>query len=182
MKHVDGKLRLLFVGRLELLKGIHTLIKAIRGFTNEALEIVLVGKILPEAIPFIQPCPENITFTGPVNKEQLSKIYSDADALIFPSLNDAFGMVILEAMAHGLPVIGSRFSAAPDIIEHGIDGYILDSNTPEAVAESISWAIDNKEYLAEMGEKARQKVMSHYTLEHYFSRLESNLNYAGFEI
>ena len=74
--------------------------------------------------------------------------------LVFPSLFEGFGLVILEAMAAGLPVIASRNTGGPDVIEEEKEGFIVPAGSVEALREKMGWLIQNPSQAVEMGHKA----------------------------
>jgi glycosyltransferase involved in cell wall biosynthesis len=88
------------------------------------------------------------------------------DVLVFPSLFEGFGLVILEAMAAGLPVIASRNTGGPDVIEEGKEGFIVPAGDAEALRQKMDWCERNSEKVAEMGRAAHQKAMG-FTWEKY---------------
>lgn len=175
----SSRLRIAFVGRLELFKGVHLLLDIARKHQGDQIEWKLIGRVLPEIKPFLKGIA-NIEVTGGLDREQISRHLLQTDLLVFPSLNDAFGLVILEAMLHGVPVIASTASAGPDIISHLEDGLLVQANSSAALEQAIYWVVENKQLLPAMGERARKKVHEKYLKHHYFSRLESNLQQAGF--
>lgn len=112
IKHRSDKFRILFVGRLELLKGFHYLIDAFEKLSISNAELWLVGKDYKE---YTVPNNQSIKLWGEVSKDKLAEIYANADVLVFPSLLDAFGLVLLEALFFNLPIISTSTSGAPDI-------------------------------------------------------------------
>lgn len=174
-------LTLLYVGRLELLKGVHLLLEVVSKFKSGEIDLILVGRVMPEIEPFLfKYRNKNIQVVGAVDKNQVSRYYQSADALVFPTLSDGFGMVMLEAMIHGLPVIGGTASAAPDVITNEVDGLIIPSGDKMSLEKAISWSLDNRDKLSEMGENARVLVKSKYLSSHYYDRLNRNLKQVGF--
>lgn len=175
------KFTLLYVGRLELLKGVHLLLEVVSKFDPEEIDLILVGRVMPEIKPFLNKFSnDNIKVVGPIDKKHLSPYYKQADILVFPTLNDAFGMVILEAMLHGLPVIGSRASAAPDIITNEVNGLLVNSGDKESLEEAVRWSVANRDKLLAMGASAKTLVEENYLTQHYFERLRSNLGLVNF--
>lgn len=172
------RLKLLYVGRLELSKGVHLLLSAVERFPIDELELTLVGRVMPEIQPFLRSLPENIRVVGAKSREELAEFYLSSDVFVFPSLCDAFGLVILEAMAHGLPVIGSHYSAAPDIVVPNRTGLLTYPETD--LTECIQWALNNPQPLAAMAVAAQRKVIEEHGISHYFRDLQKNLQKAGF--
>lgn len=170
----------LYVGRIELWKGVQYLIEAFNGIKENQTELWLVGTVLPEMKGFIGKLDNpNIKVLGFKTKDQLADIYAQADVMVFPSLQDSFGMVLLEAMSYGLPVIASTHSAAPDIIQHGTEGFIYEPFKTEDLKMFMLRFIENKELTEQMGQKAQALVESSFSKEQYFDRVGEFIK--GFE-
>ena len=88
----------------------------------------------------------------------LNKYYNSANLLIFPSLAEGMALVLLEAMACGLPIIATPNSGACDIITNGVEGFIIPIRDREALKEKIEWCYRHPQELAQMGQAARQKA------------------------
>jgi glycosyltransferase involved in cell wall biosynthesis len=80
------------------------------------------------------------------------------DVFVFPSLFDGFGLVLLEAMSQGLPVITTAHSAGPDIITDGKEGFIVPIRSPEAIAEKLQLLHDDRDRLHQMGTCALRRA------------------------
>lgn len=163
----EGGYTALFVGRLELLKGVQYLLEAVEPLPN--LTTRLVGTRYPEIEPMLRRHPHVECLTG-VPSAQLTEQYRRADVLVFPSLNDALGLVILEAMACGLPVIATDRSGGPDIISDGVDGFVVPARDPAALRDRLE-RLRDPALRKKMGEAARAKILSNYTLDHYAGRV-----------
>lgn len=133
----------LSVGRIEQRKGIHLLLQACsilhrQGCTNFKLQIVGRGPQREELEVFIQE--ENLAgcveWIGWIDYGSLGKIFNAADVFIFPTLEDTWGMVVLEAMAFGKPVLCSEWAGAAEMVVDGENGYIIDPHHPAQVAEN----------------------------------------------
>jgi UDP-glucose:(heptosyl)LPS alpha-1,3-glucosyltransferase len=98
-----------------------------------------------------------VLFSGPTN--QIERIYAAADAFVCPTPYDAFGMVVSEAMACGLPVIVSREAGASELIQHGVNGLLLEDVTsvPE-LARHMRSLLQAPRWAAELGDAARKSV------------------------
>ena len=95
---------------------------------------------------------------------------SGQDVLVFPSLFEGFGLVILEAMAQGMPVITTSHTAGPDLIEEGVDGFIVPIRSADAIAEKLCLLARDPDRLSAMQQAARRKAQSH-SWESYRQRL-----------
>lgn len=157
----------IYVGSLSLRKGTHILLEAWRKyfFNQQNVKLILAGSnSLPKE--FTENLPKNLELKGFLNKEELDNLYNKADLLVFPTLADGFGMVITEAMSKGLPVLTTNNSAGYDLIEDGIDGFIIDAGSINALAKKMLWIVENKSILPNMSklimEKAKKYQWSDY--------------------
>jgi alpha-maltose-1-phosphate synthase len=101
--------------------------------------------------------PANVTVTGPVSREQLRERLQSADVFAFPSFFEGFGLVILEAMACGLPVVATEATAGPDILNEAT-GKVIPSGDVDALVESLRWFAQNRNRLSAMKSAARAKA------------------------
>jgi glycosyltransferase involved in cell wall biosynthesis len=148
-------LRLLFLGSLIIRKGIAELIAATRLLRDAPIEFHLVG---PTDIIFPEDVLANpkVALHGPAARGAVNAYYAGADAFILPSLSDGFGLTMLEAMAHRLPVIASR--QCGNVIEHGRNGILLDEVSGEAIAIALRALVADPASLADMSRAAITKV------------------------
>jgi glycosyltransferase involved in cell wall biosynthesis len=80
------------------------------------------------------------------------------DVLVFSSLFEGFGLVVTEALSQGLPVITTPHTCGPDILEDGVDGFIVPIRNPEAIAEKLEHLASDRSLLAEMSQAALKKA------------------------
>lgn len=133
---------ILFVGRFVKIKGIEYLIKAMDGIEAK---LIIVGKgPLEEALKEkAAPYGEKIMFMEAQNHNELSVIYSSSDIFVIPSITLPGGVtegtptVLIEAMASGIPVIGTRTGGIPEIIEDGINGYLVEERDVALISNRI---------------------------------------------
>lgn len=133
---VEDDAPLMFLGRVEQIKGVHNAIEAALA-TNSKL--LIAGNIAKEHISYfktrIEPFLDDaqIKFLGPLNDEQKSGYLSQSRALLFPiEWDEPFGMVMVEAMACGTPVLAFKRGSVPEVIEDGINGYKV-NGLPEMI-------------------------------------------------
>ncbi|MBD3379246.1 MAG: glycosyltransferase [Candidatus Omnitrophica bacterium] len=159
------KFTVLFAGLVGPRKGVHYLVKAWRELGLKDAELVLIGKDhFPEG--YLENTGAGIKYIPPVPHKELVKYYNSADLFVFPSLVEGFGMVILEAMSCGLPVIATQNTAGPDILTDGQDGFILPIRDVAALKEKVEWCYLNRERTREMGQNAR-RTAEKYSWERY---------------
>jgi len=137
---------LLYVGRLDPLKGVDRLITALSFLDHQQnLRLLIVGGDGSETAEFrsLQELTQNlglensVTFTGRVDHNDLPHYYSAADMLVLPSHTESFGLVGLEALACGTPVISTRVGAMDQIIRSNENGFLVNSADPRSLAEGI---------------------------------------------
>jgi glycosyltransferase involved in cell wall biosynthesis len=97
-----------------------------------------------------------------VSAQGLLDAYRNADVFVFPSLAEGFAQVLLEAMASGLPVISTARTAAPDLIQPGHEGFIVNPGSSTDLAQSIERFLRRPELVRPMGEAARRRA-EHFT-------------------
>lgn len=170
----SSRFRVLFIGRLELLKGLHYLLEAWTSLGLKDATLSLVGPVLPEMRSILSAAMGlgSIEVLGQLPREGLGRLFRESHAVVFPSICDAFGLVILEAMASARPVVATSRSAGPDVITDGVDGFVVPPKDAKALAERLEWLYSHREECAEMGLRARRKVEGSYDLASYGRRLE----------
>jgi len=138
---------LLFVGRIDPLKGIEQLIKAVRLLGNNGdLRLIVVGgdensRAELEELQQLAAglgIKDKVTFQGLVRQEKLPYYYSAADVCVVPSYYESFGLVALESLACGTPVVAADVGDLTHIIRPGETGYVAADNSPEKLAAGIS--------------------------------------------
>lgn len=106
-----------------------------------------------------------VDYIGPKYGDEKNNIYQNTDILVYPTLNDVWGLVILEAMQHGLPVIASKEGAIPEIVDDGVSGFLVDKNNPEQIVSKIKILIDDPKLRHNMGLQGYSKFTDNYTLD-----------------
>lgn len=166
---------LLFVGRIEPLKGLDVLIEALGRYCDDPKKHLDDKKLFlaviggepgesPEEINAemarVQALPEQygindvVTFLGKRNQNSLPYYYSAAEAVVVPSHYESFGMVALEAMACGTPVVASQVGGLAFLVQDGLTGFTVPSGDPEALCGRLKALIDEQDLQRRMGEAA----------------------------
>ncbi|MEH2295149.1 glycosyltransferase family 4 protein [Nostoc sp.] len=154
---LDQTFRALFVGRVGVRKGVHYLVKAWEELQLPQAELMLVGvNEFPET--WLSQLPDGVNYIPSVPHTTLNQYYSNANVFVFPSLVEGFGLVLLEAMACGIPVITTPNTAGPDILTDGVEGFIIPIRDVEALKEKLEWCYSHPQELVEMGRSARRKA------------------------
>lgn len=154
---LDATFRPLFVGQVGPHKGVHYLIQAWQALRFPDAELMLVG-VNTFSEGWLAQLPTSVRYIPSVPHYQLNQYYSNASVFVFPSLVEGFGLVLLEAMACGIPVITTSNTAGPDILTDGVEGFIIPIRDPEAIQQKLEWCYHHPEELAEMGQAARRKA------------------------
>jgi glycosyltransferase involved in cell wall biosynthesis len=108
---------------------------------------------------------EKIIFTGIIPQNLVPYYYAMSDIVVVPSLQEAFGLVVTEAMACGKPVIGTRVGGIPDQIIDGYNGFLVRPRSPEEIAEKIIYLVDNPDEARHMGMNGRRIVEERFNIE-----------------
>jgi glycosyltransferase involved in cell wall biosynthesis len=137
-------LRVLFLGQINLRKGIARLVKAARSFQSRPVEFLMVGPIQINIPEDLRSSP-NIRWVGPVARNKVRNYYERADVFILPTLSDGFGLTQLEALAHRLPVIASR--QCGEVVIDRVNGLLLEEPTTAAIDEALRSCLDNPDQL-----------------------------------
>lgn len=108
---------------------------------------------------------EVVEFLGFVPNAELPRLLAECDVFLLPSWNEAFGVVYLEAMANGKPVIGCQGEGIEDFVEHGRTGLLVKPRDVDSLVEALGFLLSNPDKARSMGERARQLVLENYTWE-----------------
>ena len=161
--------RAIFVGHQSIRKGLHLLLEAWQNLALENAELLLVGPITDEIGRDLHSKYDGIfTYVGMTPPDLLAELYRSADVLVCPSLFEGGPMVVLEAMASGLPCVVSK--AACSALRDGIDGYIVPIGDSAGLAEAIATLHGDRPRARRMGEAARERALD-FTWERFYDRL-----------
>lgn len=157
---------LLWVGRLEKLKGVDILIDALAQLEEADPLLLAVGgdggagelRAELEARARAAGLAANVRFTGAVAHEELPAWYAAADVCVAPSYYESFGLVAVEAMACGTPVVASRVGGLVSTVTDGVNGYLIPWRCPEPFAEKLEVLIRNPELRANFARAARRSA------------------------
>ena len=166
---------ILFVSNLFKSKGIFDLIEAIYILKNKKLAfyLTIVGEEGDVSIRSLQNIlyekglSNQVACIGPKYDEEKEELFHQTDLFVHPTLNDSWGLVVLEAMRAGLPVIATYEGSIPEIVDENVTGFLVEKNNPKELADRIEMLILNAELRDYMGNKGREKYLSKYTLEHF---------------
>ncbi len=166
-RNTETPLRVLFLGQVNVRKGIHYLMEAAKLLANEPVHFDVVGPIgiLPGAVV---SAPSNITFHGPVSRDRATEWYRQADVFVLPTLSDGFALTQLEALAHGLPVITTPNCGR--VVEEAKTGFIIPPRDSQALAKAILQFARNPRLAAEMSPRCIEASRA-FTIDTYGTKL-----------
>ena len=155
---------ILYIGRLHEIKNINSLIEALQNLPELHLTIIGEGQVQPELQRMIQDRNMDVTLQGIIPHNQIPVELNHADIFILPSLFEGHPKSLIEAMACGMPVIGTNVPGIREIIKHGETGWLCETD-PNSLGEAINYVIGNRELKKKMGRNARNFILENYTLE-----------------
>ena len=158
---------ILFVGRIEPLKGVDILINAAALLESDIeCSVLIVGGDERSRVEVAElrslasdlGIGHRVAFIGAVDHDKLPLFYNAADVCVVPSHYESFGLVALEAMACGIPVVASRVGGLTGTVKDGETGYLIPWLCPEPFAERIEMLLENESLRHNLGETAREVV------------------------
>ena len=163
----ERPLRILFLGLINLRKGVARLLEAARILRDEPVEFWMVGPLETAHASTIGNAGR-VKWFGPVTRNEATEFYRDADVFILPTLSDGFAITQLEAQAHGLPVIVSKFCGK--VVENGLDGMVLEEPTGACIAAAVRDCIADSDRLQKLA--AASRLRDEFTIEALAKRLQ----------
>ena len=155
----NERLKVIFVGSLGQRKGVSYLLRAVE-MLGSSVELTLIGSRVGECKALDEACRKHRWIPSLPHIEVLHQIQRH-DVMVFPSLFEGFGLVLLEAMSCGVPVIATPNGAAPDILTDGEDGFIVPIRDVEAIAARLEMLYHDDERLVAMSEAAMRTAARH---------------------
>lgn len=174
----DNVFRVIQVGGVNLRKGVLTALSAFADFKVGDAQMWFVGgtlegtEIETVAAKFLS---SRVRFVKPVPQFELNAFYQQSSVFVLASLEDGFGMVVTQAMACGLPVIVTENVGARDLVQDGVNGFVVPVGAPEAITERLRFLYEQPERCREMGVQARKTIESDYGWQDYGDRLVASI-------
>lgn len=166
----DHSPRILFIGSNMQRKGVPDLLKAaprvIQEFPDCEFWIVGNDKSIPELISLTERLgiKSKVTFWGKQDRFSLLNLFGQADLFTMPSLIEAFGVVFLEAMASGLPIVATNVGGIPELIQDKFNGVLVPPNNPALLASGMLQILNNRNFREQLS-KAGIETVKKYTVE-----------------
>jgi glycosyltransferase involved in cell wall biosynthesis len=179
-----GPLRLLFVGRISPEKGVQVLLDAFARLQYEGLEAELtlvgdpLGSLPPEMLALFGvvaydsslETPPEVRMLGKRPYDDLPDLYRSAEVLVAPSLAEAFGLPLVEAMASGLPVVATRVGGIPEVVEDGVTGLLVAPGNRDALAAAIQ-RLRDPDLRRRLGRAGRERAESTFSYDRVTTEL-----------
>jgi glycosyltransferase involved in cell wall biosynthesis len=166
-----GPLHILFVGNLTPLKGLHTLLQAVAHLPKDDWRLTVAGS-LTMAADYVDTVRRQVardglgrqvTLLGAVPNAVVATHLAQSHVLAVPSFYEAFGIVYLEAMSFGLPIIASTAGGAHELVTHAQEGFLVPAGDADALAHHLRTLSRDRESLCRLGQAASRRVRSHPT-------------------
>jgi glycosyltransferase involved in cell wall biosynthesis len=167
----------LLVGRIVPHKGVEHFVEAARYLNGTQFLVAGEGSSLPAmrrlALDF--GVADRVRFLGRVSQANLPRLYAACDVFVLPSVSrlEAFGIVALEAMSTGKPVVVADIPGVREVIEDGSEGLLAEPVNPQDLAEKVQRLIADPQLRAEMGRRGREKVLSAFSIERVTDQVEA---------
>ena len=188
----DGKLNILFVGRMEKRKGLRYLLEAYGklkwDFPDLRLVVVGPGNLDKDCHRVVSERNlQDVVFVGDVPYQELRRFYQTADICCAPATGrESFGIVLLEAMASGKPVVASRIPGYSAVLDHGVQGLLVPPKEKDALADALALLIRNPEIRHQLGrrgqttaEKYRWGIVARQVMDYYLGLMDATNERAG---
>ena len=166
---LNGHKVVLYVGRLAPLKGVDILLRAVAQLEErDNTEVLIVGGDLEsdreaerlKSVSRDLGISSQVSFLGSLDQEDLPTYYNAADVCVMPSYYESFGLVALEAMACGTPVIASRVGGLPTVVKNGLTGYLIPWRCPDPFTDSLDVLLNSRAINDAMGEASRRLALT----------------------
>ena len=184
------KPRLFFTGCWNTAKGVFVFLRAIKALEKKRkdFQVILGGspyiydtgspkdwqiEAEKKVMAFAKKL-KSVSIIGLVDYSEIAKVYQSADIFVNPVIwEEPFGLVNIEAMATGLPVISSKIGGIPEIVVEGKTGFVVPPNNVQALVEAIESLLDDEKLRIKMGKEGRRRVENLFTWETHVSKLIS---------
>ena len=165
-----------FAGTLYRVKGIYQLIDAMQLVLRERpnAKLIMAGKdgggpsnsVRAELVRRMSDeLRQRVKFLGVVPHDELKELYLRASVCVFPSLSESFGIVAIEAMSCGRPVVFTNLGPGPEVIEDGVSGFLCDPYDPRDISSKVLQVLRDRELAESMGLNARQRVLERFSAD-----------------
>lgn len=174
--NVETKPYIIYVGRLEKIKGVETLIKAIKG-TNVVIKIIGSGTAENELKSLIDSSDSNIEFVGQMNKDEVFNLTMGSQFVVCPSeWFENFPFSIIESFLFSKPVVGADIGGIPELVINNVTGLLFESGNILQLREKLLSLWNNTSLIEEMGKNAREHAYNLVNFDDHWSKLSRVVN------
>lgn len=167
----DKVFRIIFAGGMSLRKGVQYILEAHANLGLPNTELLLIGSLNKEMEPFFEKYKGTFKWIGHIPQRNLYQHYSKGSVFVMASIEEGLGMVQLQAMACGLPVIATVNTGAEDILRNGVDGFIIPIRNREILQEKLGYLYAHPEVQRAMGAAAETRVKDAFTWDDYGKKI-----------
>lgn len=158
-----------YVGRISPEKGIDSLLAAASQLPELSVQLAGEGEAMGD---LVKKAPRNVKFLGRLDRKGLIGFYRSARFLVVPSIwFELFGLVAIEAMFHGLPVIAAKIGGLAELVEDGVTGFLFQPGNSEELAFKMKLLWENPQLCQQMGRAGREKTIREYGEDLYYKGL-----------
>lgn len=174
----DSTPHMVFIGRLAGVKGVPVLLDALEQLNAREVDVrvTLVGdgpeRAALEADARARGLAGQITFTGYQSQDAVAGILDDASMLVLPSFAEGVPVTLMEAMAARLPVVTTQVGGIPELVEDGVNGYLVPPGNPDVLATRLETLLTDPDLRQRMGEAGRKKVVAEFEVDREAERIE----------
>jgi colanic acid/amylovoran biosynthesis glycosyltransferase len=177
IRHAPEPFSILCVGRLVPAKGQHQLIDAVERLAGQGrrVRLHLVGagpddaSLRQRVLQFENP--GTVVFEGPVNHDRIRTLYDVADLFCIPSFAEGIPIVLMEAMASGVPCVTTQIAGIPELIRSGLDGLLVAPSDLDGLTEALATLMDDEALRNRISKSGRQRILEHYDLRRNVEQL-----------
>ncbi len=177
-------IRFLFIGNLAVSKGVFDLLEALKILSDKNVDFecnIIGGEGSVTSRELVERIEEmgldaKVNYLGKVFGEEKERYIKTSHILIHPPHEECFGLVILEAMNHSLPVIATIEGGIPDIVGHGETGFLIEKHDVADLAERAYTLMSDESMRKKMGENGRKKFVEKFTIEQFENRFSAIIN------
>ena len=172
IRNSESKFRIIYTGTVSVRKGIMYLLEVFDDLKLENTELLIIGNIEEDLNKVLKKYKSNkkIIFKKSVKQSELKKFYDISHVFVTCSIEEGLSMVQIQAMSSGLPVICTINSGGQEIVDEGVDGFVLPIRDKLRLKDKILFLYNNRNICIEMGKKAQKKAFKHFSWEKYGQR------------
>ena len=174
----DDELLILFIGNIEIFKGIFELLEAFQQINsnNKNVKLMIIGggtkehKIKNKVSKY--NLDDYVIFKGEISPETIQNYYQMADIFTLPSYTEGLPMVVIEAMACGIPVVGSNAGGIPELVKDNVNGFLVPPKDVEILKEKLEILVDNDKLRKKFGKGALETVDDEFNIDKKVEKLK----------